>query len=84
VSHGRPKTIFGQRKIFQSAPHKNSGGVNRAVQRGFAIDQQHSEAAFRQQARTLQTCQAGTDYYDVIAFHCSDLKPRFLMKQLFG
>ena len=69
IAHRWPQTVFGQREIFERAPDKYSGGMNRPIERGFAVYERNPVIAFSEQAGKLQTRQTGADDRDIISFH---------------
>lgn len=84
MTHWRTKTILGKVEVFQSAAHKYSGGMNRAIQCGFLIDEENSKTASTQQARAVQARQSRPYYNYIKAFHCVRCVPFHWLAKYYG
>jgi hypothetical protein len=65
------KTVGWYFKIFERATNKYAGGMDRCVERFFAVDKQDTQAGVGEQSRALQAGQPGADDCYVI-FHDRD------------
>jgi hypothetical protein len=64
-----PKAIFGDVKINQRSPDKDSGRVNSLVERHLAINQKHTQSTLAKLTGALQTRQAGAHNSHIVSFH---------------
>jgi hypothetical protein len=69
VSDCRTQTVFRDVKVFESATNKNAGGVDRVIERVFAIYEENTKAPSAEEPRAVQAGQPGANDDDVIMFH---------------